>query len=69
MVSIMFCLFILFNEYFIMLIINTNTAIIEINTPLIGNINPKSTLSSKALNIKYDNPKPIGIPINNDLVP
>lgn len=62
MVSIIFCLFILFNEYFIIIptIIITNA--IAMNIALIGNTYCDNILISKALNMKYDNTIPIGIP-------
>ena len=69
MVSIMFCLFILFNENLIIDQTSTNTAIIENKITFIGNIYANSTPLLNALNIKYDNSIPIGIPIINDLLP
>lgn len=69
-VSIVFCLFILFIEYFIMQNIRANTAIMLISIPTTGTsyfITTKPAVN--ALYIKYDNPIPIGIPISNDFVP
>ena len=50
--------------------ISKNTDIILINIPTIGNsyFNNKKP-DDRALNIKYDNTVPIGIPINNDFIP
>ena len=68
-VSIIFCLFILFNEYFIVspTIINTNTT--EIIIACHGTINPKSIEFVNDLNISYEPKSPIGIPISNDFAP
>lgn len=68
----MFCLFILLNEYLIIIptIIDINT--IEIIIDLIGNVNFTSLAISPSdviLYIQYDRPVPNIHPINNDFVP
>ena len=68
-VSIMFCLFILFNEYFIVKPTIINTNIIAIIIDFSGNIYPKSSPFAIPLYIQYEPIKPSGIPINRDFNP
>ena len=65
----MFCLLILFNEYFIVIptMINTNT--IEIIIGTIGKLYPKSVSNANALYIKYEPNIPRGMPIINAFNP
>ena len=65
----MFCLFILFSEYFIVSPTIINTNITEIIIACHGIINPKSIEFVNDLNISYEPKSPIGIPINSDFVP
>ena len=65
----MFCLFILFSEYFIVSPTIINTNITEIIIACHGIINPKSIEFVNDLNISYEPKSPIGIPISNDFAP
>ena len=68
-VSIIFCLLILFNEYLIIAPINANTTIIATMVGITGNLYDISSPWLKALYSKYEPNTPSGTPIKIAFVP